>query len=282
MQISLSKRISTDSAASPLNVKSLKKGLNRLGHYTPEPRLGITQFPDAAMFAGLKAFQKAEGLPVTGVIKPDDPTFDRLNEKLRAQEDDPSLRLVWHCAMDKNSCDACEARDGTLVDSASENTPECRGNCRCWVTPLQPSEAFKIYDPPIEKVYPELYLLPATQLSKTVSLGMNLLKVIKQKPSKEIKTTRSQLQRKFKHAKVFGIVGNANKRTLEQFENALQKHSSSARIRIIKGSYRGKKVIHYYDSETNINIIQDFSGKFISAWKLSKDQVYHILKNGRL
>lgn len=54
-----------------------KKALSELGFYKI-PGFGLTPWPDEAMFQGLKRFQKAEGLPVDGVLKPDGETAQRL------------------------------------------------------------------------------------------------------------------------------------------------------------------------------------------------------------
>lgn len=50
-----------------------KKALSESGFYKI-PGFGLTPWPDEAMFQGLKRFQKAEGLPVDGVLKSDGET----------------------------------------------------------------------------------------------------------------------------------------------------------------------------------------------------------------
>ncbi len=104
------------------------------------------------MIDALKKFQRTQGLVPNGVMLPGDDTMQAINKSLAAQED--KVKLIWCCPKDQKSCDACIARDGTIVDDESENTPNCKGNCRCWVT----NEGMitpVMYDPPIEKVYPE-------------------------------------------------------------------------------------------------------------------------------
>ncbi len=52
--------------------------------------------------------------------------------------------------------------------------------------------------------------------------------------------TRSQLQHAFKHAKDFGISGNANNKTLAEFSSAIDLHVTGAGTQAIQGTYRGQ------------------------------------------
>jgi peptidoglycan hydrolase-like protein with peptidoglycan-binding domain len=79
MEIKLSQPFAPNSAAAPFDVLQVKKGLNRLGYYTPLATTGITDIPDTAIFSALKKFQKDFGLAVTGIINPDDATIRLLN-----------------------------------------------------------------------------------------------------------------------------------------------------------------------------------------------------------
>jgi RHS repeat-associated protein len=94
--------------------------------------------------------------------------------------------------------------------------------------------------------------------------------------------TRSQLQHGFKHANDFGVGGNANNRTLSEFSSALQSHVDAAGTRAIQGTYRGKPVTHHVDPNTGLIVIRDSSGKFLSGWKLSPQQLQHVLTTGKL
>ncbi|THF63407.1 DUF637 domain-containing protein [Pseudothauera rhizosphaerae] len=94
--------------------------------------------------------------------------------------------------------------------------------------------------------------------------------------------TRSQLQHAFKHAKDFGISGNANNKTLSEFGSALQSHVDAAGTRAIKGTYRGNPVTHHVDPSTGLNVIRDSSGNFLSGWRLSPQQLEHVLTTGKL
>lgn len=82
--------------------------------------------------------------------------------------------------------------------------------------------------------------------------------------------SRKQLQSKFKHAKIFGIKGNANNKTLEAYKKALENHVKSPDTKVIKGTYHKKPVTHYYNDKNGINVIRDKNGEFNSAWKLTE------------
>jgi hypothetical protein len=58
MEIKLSQPFAPNSAAAPFDVLQVKKGLNRLGYYTPLATTGITDIPDTAIFLPLKNFKK--------------------------------------------------------------------------------------------------------------------------------------------------------------------------------------------------------------------------------
>jgi hypothetical protein len=94
--------------------------------------------------------------------------------------------------------------------------------------------------------------------------------------------TRSQLQHAFKHAEDFGVTGTANNRTLADFSSALQSHVDAIGTRAIQGTYRGNSVTHHVDPGTGLNVIRDSSGSFLSGWRLSPQQLEHVLTTGKL
>jgi peptidoglycan hydrolase-like protein with peptidoglycan-binding domain len=63
------------------DVHKIKTTLNKLGYYEM-PDYGITPYPDARMFDGIKSFQKVEKLKVDGIIKPKGETIVALNKKV--------------------------------------------------------------------------------------------------------------------------------------------------------------------------------------------------------
>jgi len=76
-----SKTLASNASAAPLDVVKMKSVLGALGHYEA-PEWGVSQFPDAALFAAIKHFQKSQGLKVDGAIKPDGETEAALSHAL--------------------------------------------------------------------------------------------------------------------------------------------------------------------------------------------------------
>lgn len=91
-----------------------------------------------------------------------------------------------------------------------------------------------------------------------------------------------QLQRKYKHAKDFGVQGNFNPANAQKFEQALTEHVGSSSARIISGTYHGQPVTHYVDPKTGLNVMKDSNGQFVSGWKLNPAQLQNVIARGRL
>jgi hypothetical protein len=92
----------------------------------------------------------------------------------------------------------------------------------------------------------------------------------------------ARLQHAFKHAKDFGIEGPRNKQTLSGFAAKIEAHIAAPDTRVINGSYRGKEVRHFLNDSTRLNVILDMDGHFLSGWKLSLQQLRHVLTTGKL
>ena len=94
--------------------------------------------------------------------------------------------------------------------------------------------------------------------------------------------TNKQLQKKFKdHASPFGVTGNYNSVNRELFRKALIKHMRENLICI--GTYRSKPVYHYYNPDTELNVMVDIkTNKFISGWRLSREQIENMERNGNI
>lgn len=56
-----------------------------------------------------------------------------------------------------------------------------------------------------------------------------------------------KLEKKWKHARDFGVTGNRNKINLLLYQKALEDHVNDAIIEEIIGTYRGIPVYHYYN-----------------------------------
>ncbi len=91
-----------------------------------------------------------------------------------------------------------------------------------------------------------------------------------------------QLQAKFKHAEDFGVKGNWNKTTAQEFDQAVQSHVTDPATQTINGTYRGQSVVHHVNPQTGLNVMTDPAGKFISGWKLNPQQLQNVLTRGSL
>jgi hypothetical protein len=103
-----------------------------------------------------------------------------------------------------------------------------------------------------------------------------------QPPPRVITFDGLQLQKKYKHAKAFGITANYNPDNLNLFEQKLTAHVINPNVQRIEGTLRGVQVIHYVDLETNLIVVTTRDGKFVSAWELSITQIQHVLDTGDL
>lgn len=92
-KITLKESVSSRYAA-PQDTIAIKQALAALGYYSPDPSIGITEFPDSALFEAIKAFQKDMGLYPSGAIMPDSPTLDLINSQIQALAGNVS-NAVW-------------------------------------------------------------------------------------------------------------------------------------------------------------------------------------------
>ena len=91
-----------------------------------------------------------------------------------------------------------------------------------------------------------------------------------------------QLQSKFKHAQDFGISGNYSQKNALLFRNAIQSHVSNSSTTAINGFYRGSAVTHHVNPNTGLNVISGSNNSFISGWRLSPEQLRHVINSGKL
>lgn len=82
MKIKLNKPFAANSAVDEGDVRTIKRGLNWLGYYTPYEKIGISPYPDQAIFEAIQKFQNDQGLPKTGAMKPDDETEKALSKEV--------------------------------------------------------------------------------------------------------------------------------------------------------------------------------------------------------
>ena len=100
-------------------------------------------------------------------------------------------------------------------------------------------------------------------------------------PSLNSTFDKNQLQKKFNHAKDFGVEGNFNLANRDLYQRKLIEHMKSTHACL--GTYRGRDVYHYYDPRTNLNVMVDRNtNKFISGWRLSDEQIINMKNNDNI
>lgn len=283
MTFMLNRPFAADRAVEEEDVRAVKRALNRLGYYTPYPKIGMNEFTDSRVFAALKEFQKDHGLFVNGAIRPKDDTETALNAALEAAGE--KGRYIWHSVEDDHVRADHAARHGQVFSWDDHPQPGEEFGCRCWAEPIKDDPDLSgIYDPPIEPVYPEVLLVPALRLGKgLVGVRSIIAQILNRKDTLWVAgISKERLQHTFKHSKSFGINENMNTQSLEKLRLAIQKHADDPQTLVIKGTYHKNPVSHYFNTRTGINVIQGKSGDLISFWKLSDSQIYHILRNGKL
>jgi len=100
-------------------------------------------------------------------------------------------------------------------------------------------------------------------------------------PSLNSTFEKKQLQKKFNHAKDFGVEGNFNPANRDLYQRKLIEHMKSTHACL--GTYRGQDVYHYYNPNTDLNVMVTRSNnKFISGWRLSPEQILNMKNNGNI
>lgn len=99
----LKKAMGTNYTADPSDIVNTKKALNQLGHYEVPPHRGIDDWTDDAMFNGIRAFQKDNGLKVDGFMRPGGPTESAITKQLslapEPKEDEPPGAATYRCSV---------------------------------------------------------------------------------------------------------------------------------------------------------------------------------------
>lgn len=91
-----------------------------------------------------------------------------------------------------------------------------------------------------------------------------------------------QLQKKFKHAKDFGVEGNYSKANADKFKKSIEDHVANPNTKVVNGTYKGQPATIYTDPNSGLAVITKPNGDFVSGWKLSPDQLGHVMSHGNL
>jgi hypothetical protein len=105
---------------------------------------------------------------------------------------------------------------------------------------------------------------------------------VKLAPETPLTPTRSQLEKKFKHAQDFGVTQPRGSAGFDAFEKALLEQVSDPATLHINGTYSGDPAIINYNPNTGLAVIQKSSGEFVSGWRLSHEQATNVLQRGSL
>ena len=96
-----------------------------------------------------------------------------------------------------------------------------------------------------------------------------------------------KLRSKFnKHKDIFGMEDvNFNKQNAEVFKQKIVDHVNNPDTIPIAGEYtRGNvgNVVHYYNPKTEIDVMKDTSGNFVSVWELNDEQLQNLKRSGKI
>lgn len=119
-------------------------------------------------------------------------------------------------------------------------------------------------------------------ISKVIDNGKKIFleryrKLMKACPSCTVVFDSLQLQKKFKHAKDFGIKVDYNPVNAKIFEQTLKNHVAKPNIKKINGLYRNQEMTFYFEPGTNLTVITYPNGEFLSGWKFYPNQAKNLL-----
>jgi Colicin D len=97
-----------------------------------------------------------------------------------------------------------------------------------------------------------------------------------------LQTDRRQVESKYKHAEDFGITDPRGSAGFDKFNNAMKQFVDDPATVHINGEYRGNPAILNYDPKTGLCVIQAPDGSLVSGFRLSPEQLQHVINDGKL
>jgi hypothetical protein len=94
--------------------------------------------------------------------------------------------------------------------------------------------------------------------------------------------TSVQAEKKFKHAAVLGVAAGRGKAGFAEFQQAVTRFLGRSDTRRVIGTYRGRSVILNYNIKSRLVLIQGLDGTFVSAWRLKRMQMLHVVRDRSL
>lgn len=98
----------------------------------------------------------------------------------------------------------------------------------------------------------------------------------------KLTVTRLQLEKKFLHARDFGVTQGRGAAGFDAFGDAVTAFVDSSSTTRIAGTYRGDAVILNYDTTSSLVVVQQTDGAFVSGWKLNPEQLANVIDRGSL
>jgi hypothetical protein len=92
----------------------------------------------------------------------------------------------------------------------------------------------------------------------------------------------TQIERKFKHAAAFGVEMPRGKAGFEEFRTAIRGFLRDPSTRRVVGSYHGKSVILNYNRRSQLVVIQELDGTFVSGWRMRRLALMHLIRDRTL
>lgn len=93
-----------------------------------------------------------------------------------------------------------------------------------------------------------------------------------------------QIQKKYVHARDFGIQQTYSLQNRKLFKIAIENHLQSSTTKVRRGTFRKKRsVFHFFDPQTALNVMFDEkTGYFISGWRLNESQIKALIETGNI
>ncbi len=96
-----------------------------------------------------------------------------------------------------------------------------------------------------------------------------------------IKFTEKQLQKKFKHAKRFGINSQWSKNAAKEYQQAILKFVNNKSTEVMRAFYRKKAATIYINKTTRLFVVK-INGMYRTGWRLEEAQMKGFLRSGNL
>ena len=91
-----------------------------------------------------------------------------------------------------------------------------------------------------------------------------------------------QVEKKFKHAKDFGVEEGRGRAGFDAFKAAIKRFMDDPANTTVRGTYRGDPAIIVYDADTGLVVVEDSAGNFVSGWRMTAEQLRNVMENGSL